>query len=177
MRFAIRHIIFFFILICVTSCGFHLRGSVPLSPPLQRLYIQIEDPYGKLAQNLHQYFKMTGIYLTNSAEDATTVLHITKEEKGQQLLSVGGTQETRQYNLTLTVTFQLQNSKGIVLIGNQSVIEARTLTIQSSQILGGSNEANTMYQQMRQAIVYDIVNRLSSQEVTNILTEANKKTL
>jgi LPS-assembly lipoprotein len=170
-----RHCILVIFLVC-TGCGFQPRGSVPLSTPLQNLYLETQDPYGQLSRNLRQYFRTSGVHLATSAKDASTVLHILKEEITQQLLSVSGTQQTRQYNLILTVTFQLENSKGVDLTPPQTVSETRTLTIQTSQILGGSNEASQMYTQMRLAIVYDIISRLSSQEITDILTKPHKTT-
>ena len=158
----------------VSSCGFHLRGAAPLPLPLENIYLQVDDPYSKLAHNLRQYFKMNGVHLADSPKHATTVLDIVKQDAGQQLLSVGGTLETRQYNLTFTVTFQLLDSRGRMIVSNQTLSETRTLTIQASQMLGGSNEAESMYEQMREAIVYDIINRLSSKEITARLTNAEK---
>jgi LPS-assembly lipoprotein len=155
----------------LSSCGFHLRGTAPLSPPLQELYIKTADPYGQLTRNLAEYLKMSGVHLTETPEEATTVLHIISETENQQLLSVSGTQQTRQYNLTLVVTFEISNPKGVVLVPPQTLNEQRTLTTQSDQILGGSNEQNTLYQQMRQAIIDDIVNRLASRDVTTLLME------
>ena len=176
MRFMIRHSLLVLVLFCITSCGFHLRGAAPLSQPLQRLYIEASDPYGKLVRYLREYFKISGVQITALPIEASTILKITKEEEGQQLLSVGVTQETRQYHLTLTVEFQLLDSKGHVIASNQRLTETRALTIQSSQILAGSNEASGMYEQMRRAMVYDIISRLSSKDITDILTTAEKKT-
>lgn len=161
--------------LCLSSCGFQLRGAVTLSPPLQRLYIQTADPYGVLTHNLHESLKLSGVELTNKPEDALTILHIISETQSQVLLSVSGLQQTRQYNLILAVTFELTNPKGVVLMPPLTLTENRTLTTQSDQILGGTNEQNTLYQQMQLAIIYDIMNRLSSRDVTNLLTEQKIK--
>src|SRR5688572_22844812 len=65
--------IFLFILTCVlTSCGFHMRGQMAFAPALKKLYIKTPSPYGELAHNLREYFKMSGVYLADSPEDATT---------------------------------------------------------------------------------------------------------
>lgn len=165
-------VLFFF---CISGCGFHLRNPAPLEPQFENMYLQSEDPYGQLTRNLRQYFKMNGVRLANSAKESSIVLNILKEEEGQQLLSVGGTLETRQYNLTYIVTYQLQDPNGQVIVPNQTSTELRTLTIQASQILGGSNEAESMYEQMREAILYDIMNRLSSKDITSAVIDFEKK--
>lgn len=166
-------LIFFSLFVCLTlsSCGFHLRGPVPLAPPLKQLYLKTEDPYGQLTRNIKQYLKLSGVYLANTPQEAETVLVILREFNSEQLLSIGGTQQTRQYNITLTVNFEVTTPDGKILVSPQSCSETRALTIQSNQILGGSNEENNLYQQMRRAIVYDIMSRLSSKEVSTLVTQ------
>lgn len=153
----------------LSGCGFHLRGQVPLAPPMYSLYLQTPAPYGQLARELKQYLKMSGVKLVDSPAQAETVLAITSEDKNDELISVGGTQQTRQYNLILSVTFEVRDSEGRVLIPQQLAREVRMITIQSDEILGGSNEETNMYKQMNHAIVFDIMNLLSSQNSTAAL--------
>lgn len=158
-------------MLTLTSCGFHPRGELPLAQPLHNLYLESRDPYGQLAHNLQQYLKASSVHLTDSPTKADTVLVITKEEMGQQLLGVAGTQQTRQYSLSITVAFQITSPTGLVLVPQQAVTESRTIPILANQTLAGSNEANNIYSQMRQAIAYDIMNRLASQDVTTMLVK------
>jgi LPS-assembly lipoprotein len=164
-----RKIIILLIFTCLISCSFHPRGTIALSPSLQQLYLKTNNPYGQLAQNLRNYFTMSGIELTSSPNNANLILDIIKENESQQLLSVSGTQQTRQYNLIYTVVFQVITPKGALVIPPQTLSETRAFTTISDQILGGTNEATMLYQQMRRAIVYDMMNRLSSQEMTALI--------
>lgn len=157
------------------GCGFHPRGNLPLAPPLQHLYLQAKDPYGQLSRYLKDYLKASNVQLASSPQQASVILVILKDETSQQLLSVGGTQQTRQYNLILHVTFQLNSPTGQVLLPEQTVMEARAIPIQSDQILAGSNEANNLYRQMRQAAAYDIMNHLSAQNAAIAVEKAPKK--
>lgn len=152
------------------SCGYHLRGKLNFAPPLHYLYINTKDPYGSLTRNLKEYFKISGVHLVDKKEEATTVLSIIDETTAQQLLGISGTQQTRQYNLILSVTFVVEDKDGKTLTPPQILRQTRTLTIQADQILAGSNEANSLYQQMRSAIAYDILNRLASKDISEILT-------
>lgn len=164
-----RQIIISVVLLCLTGCGFHLRGQTTLAPPLQVVYLKAPNPYGQLAHNLQQSFKMSGARLVNNPEDATAILSILKEETSQQLLGINGSQQTRQYNLILTVTFEVTTPKGETTVSPQVVSESRVLTIQADQMLASSNEANSLYQLMRASIVYKIMQRLASQEITSIM--------
>jgi LPS-assembly lipoprotein len=159
----------------LSSCGFHLRGPVELAPPFKRLYIESHDPYSELTRNLQQYFKTSHVYLADSPQAASGIFEIIQESTSQQLLSVGGTQQTRQYNLILSVTFQVTTPQGVVLIAPQTVSESQTLTVQADQILGGSNEQNNLYHQMRRAITYTIMNRLSSRAATESVMGISKQ--
>lgn len=144
---------------------------MPLAPPLHHIYLKTNDPYGELARNLTLFLKMSNVQLMPTPISADTVLIIFNEETHDRLIGITGNQATRQYNLVLIVTFGLTDSKGRTLLPPQTVRETRTLSITSGQVLAGSNEATTVYQQMRQAIVFDILNRLSSKHVTEILTK------
>jgi LPS-assembly lipoprotein len=156
----------------LTSCGFHLQGEKQLSPPLHRMYLQAPDPYGQLARSLKQYLKMSHVQLVNSPRLASTILTVLHDETSQDLLSVSGTQQTRQYNLKVTVVFEITDAKGMIILGPQILSESRTITIQSNQVLGSSNEANLFFQQMRRTLAYNILNRIASVEVSGIINTA-----
>jgi LPS-assembly lipoprotein len=174
MGLTMKKLLFIFLFFCLTSCGFKPRGSMPLAPPLHHLYLETPDPYGQLTRNLRQFLKMSGVSLAKRPEQATSILTILSENTNDQLLGINGTQQTRQYNLILTVVFQISNTNNRVLIAPQTVTESRTLTITNDQILASNNEAMSLYNQMRQVIVYDIMSRLSSEEVTTQLTTETK---
>jgi LPS-assembly lipoprotein len=165
------------LLICVitmllTACGFHPQGDMKLAPPLKKMYLQTTDPYGTLSRNLHDYLKMSHVQLVSSASQADTVLEVQRDTTTQELLSVAGTQQTRQYKLIVTVVFAVSDNKGRNLLEPQTLTETRTITVQSNQILGSSNEASLYTQQMRRSLAYAILNRLSSIEVTNTVNNA-----
>lgn len=158
------------IIISITGCGYHLRGSIPLATPLYKLYLETNDPYGQLTRYLKQFLKISGVTLVEKPENSTAILVILHETTSQQLLGMSGTQQTRQYNLILNVAFQITDPLGKVLVPPQTVVETRSFTIKSDQILAGSNEANNLYNQMRLAIIYDMMARLGSKEITRLLT-------
>lgn len=159
-------------ILLLSACGFHLRGDIPLPPPLHKLYLQTTEPFGQLTRNLKQYLKFSGVVLVETPAEADTVLVILNETNSEQLLSIGGTQQTRQYNITLSVSFEVTDPHGRVLVPPETLHETRSLTILSNQILGGSNEENNLFVQMRRAIVYDILTRLSSKDVAALVTPA-----
>ncbi|MBA3660377.1 MAG: hypothetical protein H0W64_01485 [Gammaproteobacteria bacterium] len=166
--FSVIGIVFFTLML--SACGFHLQGQMQLAKPLKRMYLQSSDPYGYLARSLQSYLKMSKVQLVASPQEAETILVIMQDQTTEDLLSVSSTQQTRQYHLKTTVIFQITDSAGKVILPAQMLQEARVITIQSNQILGTSNEANLYYQQMRRSLAYGIMNRISSQQVTTMLS-------
>ncbi len=161
--------LFLLTLLTLQSCGFHLREPLPLAPPLQNIYVQSRNPYGDLTRNIKQNLKMSGVHLAATPEQASTILNITQESMTQDLISINSSQQTRQYNLRLSVTFEITGPKGEVLIAPQTSTELRPLTLQSNQILAGSNQAAQLYNDMRRAVTYNIMNRLASKGMARAL--------
>ena len=154
------------------GCGFHLRGEMPLAPPLHNLYVQSIDPYGTLVRILEQSLKMSNVHLAANSSEANTILTIIRDDTAQDLLSVGGSQQTRQYKLSVIVAFEVTDNSGRILVEPQTLVESRVITIQSNQILGSSNEANLYFQQMRGTLASAIMYRLSSHEITKTINQA-----
>lgn len=166
MTKSLRIALVFWLAVLCTACGFHLQGEKQLAPPLHRMYLQTNDPYGPLARSLQQYMKMSHVRLVDSQAEADTVLVISGENTSQDLLGVSGTQQTRQYNLKISITMEITDRSGRTIINPETLSESRAITVQSNQILGSSNEVNLYYQQMRRALAYAIMNRIASREVT-----------
>ena len=164
------------LLACLTlltvACGFHLQGEMHLAKPLQHLYLETSDPYGQLARDLRQYLKMSNVQLAQTQSEATAILNIAHDETSETLVSVGGTQQTRQYSLKVTVMFEITDKNGRTLVPMQTLSESRSITVQSNQVLGSSNEATLYYQQMRRRLAYAIMTRIASAEVTKLVTHA-----
>lgn len=167
-------------LLLVSCTSFHLQQGMTLAAPIKRIYVQAPDPYGYLVRDLKQYLRMSKVEVVESAEQANVILDIQREDPSQDLLSVSGTQQTRQYRLGVTIIFVITDALGRAITHPQTLSESRIITMQSNQILGSSNEVNLFYQQIRRGLALAIMNCLASaemtQEITNALsTKAHKK--
>lgn len=165
--------IFYSSLFLLAGCGFRLQGEAHLAAPLHKMYLQTPDPYGQLERSLQQYLKLSKVQLVSSPQEASTLLIIHRDDTSQDLLSVSGTQQTRQYTLKVTVTFEVTDKNGRTLIGPQSLAEVRNITVQSNRVLGSSNEASLFYQQMRRSLAYAIINIIASKQSSRVLEKFN----
>jgi outer membrane lipopolysaccharide assembly protein LptE/RlpB len=85
---------------------------------------------------------------------------------------VGATQQTRQYKLTASVTFEVSDNRSRPIIESQTLSEDRVITVQSNQILGSSNEANLYFQEMNRSLANAVMYRLSSNQITSKINQA-----
>lgn len=159
----------------LAGCGFHLQGETQLIAPLKRLYLETKDPYGYLARDLKQALTMSHVQLAASPCDATVILTILQDSTSQNLLSVNGTTQTRQYELKINVVFDITDTNHQILVGPQSLSESRVITIQSNQVLGSSNESSLFYQQMYRILSNAIMSRIASNEIANMVLDGLTK--
>lgn len=154
------------------ACGFHPQGQVKLAPPLHKIYLYATDPYSEFIRTLKLYLKMSHVQLVDSPADADTTLSILQDTTSQSLLSVNGTQQTRQYLLQVIISFQISNRLGQLIVPPQPLADSRVITVQSNQILGTSNEVNLYYKQMRRELAYALMNRIASDDITKLINQA-----
>ncbi len=165
----------FFILFFLAGCtSFHLRGTAELPTPLKKLYLKTSQPYSPLSNAFKEYCQYSKIPLVKNEKDATAILVILNENTAQQLVAISNTQQTRQYNLSLAVSFQVISPEGNVLVPDATVSETRAVTLNASQLLSGSNQEEDLYEKMRQAIVVDVVRQLTSTDTFKQLNQLER---
>jgi LPS-assembly lipoprotein len=173
-----RQLFMLLLLVCLTGCGFRLRGSgsiSPLSPKLKKIYIHSTTPYSALQKELKSYLTSMGAMIMPNKKSASVTLDLISEQKTQSLLSVSGSQNTREYQLKYTVAFQLIYPNGNVIVPPQSAVQLRTITIESSQLLGNTAEMQTLYQEMQHDVIAGMIDRLSSNNVRHLLSQHHHK--
>src|SRR5690606_28994214 len=61
------------------ACGWHLRGSTPVSNSLKSIYLSSEDNYSPVRLELEQLMAIHGITLAASPAESDLQLHIEEE--------------------------------------------------------------------------------------------------
>ncbi len=125
-------------ILSLVSCGFHLRGYIPIPTSLSKLYIQSDDAYSSFSQSLVSALRNRGIEVVSSPQQAPITLEIIDESSRSQVGALSATTETRQYTLFYTVTYQLRNSEGDAITQAQSVTTQRTFTVDLEEVLGST---------------------------------------
>lgn len=147
-------------LLSLSSCGFHLRGSIEIPRWLDSIAI-IHTGYYELNHLLKQQFEAYHILVQDDPSQANYWLFIQSESFQQQISSVSSSTTPRQYQLTYIVQFRLQSRQGREVIPSGQIVSTRQLTVNSDRILGSDDEEAILKQEMRRDLVIQLMNRLS----------------
>lgn len=146
----------------LSSCGFHLRGTVELPCWLTQVSIICHNNTSELMAALQFQFSRYKMEVISDPELASYWLIIENTSFQKQIVSIGSSTNPRQYQLILTIEFSLQTKEGECILSNARVIATRQLTVNNDRILGSTDEERILSHEMKNDAVIQIMNRLAS---------------
>ena len=145
----------------LSSCGFHLRGSIDMPRWFNHVSVIVEHAHQNLSSFLVENLLSYNLSIEPSPSSAQYWLIILQDNLQQQITSVSSSTTPRQYELTYTVHFKLMKAKGRELISPSVVSVTRQATINSDRILGSNQEEELLVNEMRREAATQIINRVS----------------
>lgn len=147
--------------LCLSACGFHLRGLVELPVWLTQVAIINQDGNNReLVSFLKEQLEGYKVHVHSDPLQAAHWLIINRSSFQQQITSVGASTNPRQYQLSLTVEFMLQTRKGQIIKPPRDVVVIRQMTVNNDRILGSNDEERLLMSEMLQEAAVQILNRL-----------------
>jgi len=131
------------LLLFSVGCGFQLRGNLLIPTNLQTLQIAPNTPFEPFQRFLRQTLASNGVkILEPSDEEAKNVpvLTILSQSFNERTVGYGPDGQVNRSILQLTVSFQLTDPSGKVLLPPSSVQVERALTVNPNAVLGTQNE-------------------------------------
>src|SRR5262249_41288116 len=153
----------------LTACAFRLRGQNALPPALQVLYLQTEDPYGQFAIALRNTLRASGVTLVDSPDQARVTLNLSKPALQNRGMTIGGSNQTRVYNVGYSVRYVLMDAQGKPILPPQVLTTNRTLTLSPNQLLESNNQLPFLEQEMQRELINQLFYRLTSRQVAEAL--------
>lgn len=160
----IKQILFLIIPIFLVGCGFHLRGAHTLPPQLHTMYLQSDKPYSDFTKQVKMTLKISNITLTDDPTKAPIILALSNENFSTYQTSVGNSTQTRNYNATYSVTYQLQNKCGNDITKAKIISNSNTITVNQNEILENSNKLSIAKQNLIRDLVMKLMFQLSSKD-------------
>jgi len=157
-----RYVLTLALLLSITACGFHLRGSVQLPPELAEMALRDASPATDVVTELRRALKNEGVRLS---DDAALVLELKGERYGKRVLSVDSSGRAQEYGLSYTIAFllkrgEMQAESSALWLVEQSVTVTRDLRFDANAVLGTASEEVQLKTAMRRDAVVQILQRL-----------------
>ncbi len=155
-----RRIIAILLVISLTACGFQLRGSYSL--PWDTLYLG-------LPENSELYFQIKrGIEASSQtrvitdAKEAQASLVILGNTQVKSILSLSGKGLVREYQLTRTFVYKIQDAGGKELVPANQIILQRAMTFDDAYIFAKEAEEGMIWKEMQEDMVLQLLRRLAA---------------
>jgi LPS-assembly lipoprotein len=148
---------------CLAACGFHLRGSSgQFNMPFHSVYVAFPatSPLGaELKRNLRANGETV---IVNDASKAEAQFDVLAESRGESILSLNSQGRVREYQLTYSLTFQVRDAKGAVLLGPTEINLKRAFSFNETQVLAKESQEALLYRDMQTDLVQQILRRLAA---------------
>jgi LPS-assembly lipoprotein len=146
-----------FLIAMLSSCGFHLRGSVSLPPALSEMAVMAAGPETDIVFELREALRDRGVRVT---ETAPLKLVLRNESNSKRVLSVDSQGRATEYGLSYKVRIRLQADDGTVWLSDDLISVQRDLRFDSSAVLATSGGEALLEEEMRRDAIIRILNRL-----------------
>ena len=143
--------------LCLTGCGFQLRGSYEL--PYQGVFVSAPSA-SSVASDIRRELTGGTTRVLPSAKDADAQLNILEERRDRQILSLSGAGRVREYELKMVVRYQLVDGKGGTIIPVSEIRLSRILAYDDSKIIAKQQEEAMLYADMEKDAVGQILRRM-----------------
>jgi LPS-assembly lipoprotein len=162
--FRLSRILLLSVLLALTACGFHMRGTADLA--FKTLYIQGGNL--TIKKDLIRSLKVNGVTVVNDPKQAELLLDLIRERRQQNILSLSGGGLVREYELVYFVEFRLRNPDSEVWGPIQRIEGRRDYSYDDSQLLAKQFEEERLYEDMRVDAVREIMRLLVAQKPKNL---------
>lgn len=155
-----RHLIFVLSLTLITSCGWHLRGVMPLPDSYQVLNLQSKAS-DSFNQQLTLQLEFNGATLSITAEDAQAILSIDPVDIEKRTLSVSSTGQIAEYELNARLSARVIS----VTDGNETALEfkaRRRLTNDVDNVVGTASAEREQRADIEKELVRKLLRRLQA---------------
>jgi LPS-assembly lipoprotein len=157
----VRSLIALLLVALLAGCGFQLRGSYNL--PWETLAIS------GVPENIELYFQIKrGIEagsltkVVTDAKQANASLVILRNDQHKSILSLSAKGLVREFQLTRTISYRIQDASGKELIPINQIILQRDLTFDDERIFAKEAEEAMIWREMQQDMVQQLLRRLSA---------------
>ncbi len=146
--------------ICLTACGFRLRGTQELPYATIALNVPPNSPLGaELARNIRVG---TNTQIISDPTKAEAVFDLLGELRDRQVLTIDAQGRALEYTLRDRLRFRLRDAKGREVIEPTDLLVQRDMSSNDTQRLSKESEETLLYRDMQTDLVQQLMRRIAA---------------
>lgn len=142
----------------VSSCGFHLRGQLPISEAANVIYVDAEP--GEFRTELIERLQINGATVVDTEEAAKITLKINDVFAERETSTIDQRGKVNSFTVYYIVRYVVKDKEGEQLQNNR-LQESRQYTFDPTQVLQQEREEEDLIEAMREEILVRLVRQLS----------------
>ena len=151
--------------VCVLSgCGFTLRGSANIPPELQNLVLIGANQNSDIMQDLRRALQANKVNILDTASAGSYQLLIGEADIQERILSVNSNARAGEFELSISVPYQLRSSNAVALEPEVLTIEKVYLADPNSAV-AKAEERELMETAIRRELISLILRRLQNADI------------
>jgi LPS-assembly lipoprotein len=148
--------------ICLSQCGFHLRGMAPLPPSFQKVLITAPREAHFLENELKRNLEAYHVMICDKSNDSFFQIVIDKLEFQKQVSNISSSTTPRQYQLIYTVQFHfIDTAQNHDMIPNGQITSSRLVTMNNERLLGSTYEQDFFMKEMQEDLAKQMLSNIS----------------
>jgi LPS-assembly lipoprotein len=146
----------------MSACGFHVRGEVQLPPGMQRVNVQIADPFSPLRRDLEAALARSGAKIENAAGDGIAEITISAVTLQPLVRSVGANAFVNEFSMVYHVEMHIEDANGKALMPKEVIEHSREFTFDATQAIGTNAEQDEIKKEMERDMVQALLRKIEA---------------
>ncbi len=153
----IQKTLILFMMLILTSCGYHLRGALDLPTGMKVVYM--EGGSAQLQEQFKRTMEISSVPIASSPEKAGIIVKIFDEDNQRRVLSLDSGGSANYFELYYRLDYELLDGKNKVIAERQPVEIKRDYYNNQLAVIAKENEETVIRNEMYRQAVRTIVNR------------------
>tara|TARA_B100001996_G_scaffold365488_1_gene335428 strand:+ start:664 stop:1155 length:492 start_codon:yes stop_codon:yes gene_type:complete len=148
------------ILLLITACGFHLRGSQTTKINVDNIFI---NDNSALAEEVKSQFKNAGASFAASPQSASYIITLKESHFEKSVLSVSpATGKVEEYQMLFQAKVDAMRADGTYIIENENINVVRDFAFDENAVLGEFSEESIIQEDLIRRAASQVLRRLQA---------------
>jgi LPS-assembly lipoprotein len=158
----LRNVVIITCVLMLSACGFKMRGEANLSVALQRVHVQVADPFSPLKRDLDAALARSGAKVEDKSGEGIAEITLANVSLAPIVRSVGATAFVNEFSMVYHVELAIADDTGKSLLPLQTIEHSREFTFDQSQAIGTNVEQDEIKKEMERDMVQTVMRKVEA---------------